>query len=49
MGYGLYFAFVQHKSGLDERFPVTGGAGIGNMGCFRKQRIDLFHGADRGF
>ena len=46
MGYCLNFTFIQHKGSLDQRFAVTGGAGVHNLHAFRKFLINIFDGAD---
>ena len=44
----LYFAFIQHKGGLDQCFAVAGGAGVYDLHTFRKQLINILDGADCG-
>ena len=45
---GLDFALVQHETGFDQLFSVSGGTGIGNPRAFRKLAVDVLDGTDRG-
>ena len=46
MSYCLYFAFIQHKSRLDQGLPISGGTGMYNFNSLRKLGIDVFNGGD---
>ena len=42
----LDLAFVQHEGGLDQRFAVTGGAGVYDLYTFRELIINILDSAD---
>ena len=46
--YGLNLALIQHQSGFDQCFTVTGGTGVSDPGSIRHLRIDFLYGTDRG-
>ena len=48
MGNSLNLTFIKKKSRFDQGLAVTGGAGKGNLGVFRKKFIDLLDGTDGG-
>ena len=48
MGNSLNLTFIKKKSRFDQGLAVTGGAGKGNLGVFRKEFIDLLDGTDGG-
>ena len=49
MGNSLNLTFIKKKSRFDQGLAVTGGAGKGNLGVFRKKFIDLFDRTDGSF
>ena len=49
MGNSLNLTFIKKKSRFDQCLAVTGGAGKGNLGVFRKKFIDLFDRTDGSF
>ena len=41
MGYGLNFTLVQHQSGFDQSFTISGRAGVDDFHIFRKSGINI--------
>ena len=46
--YGLNLALIQHQSGFDQCFTVTGGTRVSDPGSIRHLGIDFLYGTDRG-
>ena len=46
MRHSFHFTLVKHEGGLDQRFTVSGGAGVNNLHTLRKLFVDIFDSGD---